>query len=116
MADFVFNPRRSPRAPVRCRAEVTGTDGERWVTETEDVGPRGCQIVAPHRRPLKESLLLHISAEGVARTLRVGGKVAWISAAEPWRLGVAFVEQDAAVATDWFDGLVAKNPALAAYR
>jgi hypothetical protein len=116
MADFVVNPRRAPRAPVRCRAEITGTDGARWATETEDVGPRGCQIVAPHRRPRGEPLLLQIAAEGLARTLRVGGKVAWVSAAEPWRLGVAFADQDAAVAADWYDALVAKNPALAAYR
>jgi hypothetical protein len=116
MADFVFNPRRAPRAPVRCRADVTGTDGARWATETEDVGPRGCQIVAPHRRPLGEPLLLLVSAEGVSRSLRVGGKVAWISRAEPWRLGVSFSDQDAAVAADWYDSLLAKNPALAAYR
>jgi hypothetical protein len=116
MADFVFNPRRAPRAPVRCRADVTGTDGARWATETEDVGPRGCQIVAPHRRPLGEHLLLLVSAEGVSRSLRVGGKVAWISRAEPWRLGVSFSDQDAAVAADWYDALLAKNPALAAYR
>jgi len=116
MADFVFNPRKAPRAPVRCRAEVAGADGARWTTETEDVGPRGCQIVAPHRRPVKETLLLVLAAEGVTRTLRVGGKVAWISASEPWRLGVAFAEQDAAVAADWFEALLAKNPALAAYR
>lgn len=116
MAEFVFNPRRAPRAPVRCRAEITGTDGSRWTSETEDVGPRGCQIVAPHRRPQGEPLLLLISTEGLSRTLRVGGKVAWISAAEPWRLGVAFAEQDAAVAVDWYEALLAKNPALAAYR
>lgn len=116
MADFVFNPRRAPRAPVRCRAEITGTDGARWTTETEDVGPRGCQVVAPQRRPSGEQLALVISAEGLTRTLRVGGRIAWVSAAEPWRLGVSYAEQDAAVAADWYEALVAKNPALAAYR
>jgi hypothetical protein len=116
MAEFVFNPRRTPRAPVRCRAEITGTDGERWTTETEDVGPRGCQVVAPHRRLLGEKLQLTVSTEGLSRQLRVGGKVAWISAAEPWRLGVAYAEDDAAVAVDWYEALAAKNPALAAYR
>src|SRR5512138_2360050 len=116
MADFVLNPRRSPRAPVRCRAEISGADGARWSTETEDIGPRGCQIVAPHRRASGEQLLLVVQAEGLARTLRVGGKVAWVSGAEPWRLGVAFADQDAAVAADWYEALLAKNPALAAYR
>jgi hypothetical protein len=116
MADFVFNPRKAPRAPVRCRTDVTGADGSRWSAETEDVGPRGCQIVAPTRRPMGEALVLQITTEGLSRTLRVGGKVAWASRAEPWRLGVAFAEQDMAVAADWYDALVAKNPALAAYR
>jgi len=116
MADFVLNPRRAPRAPVRCRAEVTAANGARWATETEDVGPRGCQIVAPHRLPSGEPLTMVIASEGMTRTLRAGGKVAWISPAEPWRLGVAFAEQDAAVAADWYEALVAKNPALAAYR
>ncbi|HSM92653.1 MAG TPA: PilZ domain-containing protein [Anaeromyxobacteraceae bacterium] len=116
MADFVFNPRRAPRAPVRCRAEIAGTDGERWVTETEDVGPRGCQIVAPRRRPLGERLQISVSADGLARKLRVDGKVAWVSAAEPWRHGVAFAESDARAAVEWYEALVAKTPALAAYR
>lgn len=116
MADFVINPRKGPRAPVRCRADVTGTDGSRWTSETEDVGPRGCQIVAPHRRPRGEQLLLLISTEGMSRSLRVAGRIAWVSAAEPWRLGVAYADQDAAVAADWYDALVAKNPALSAYR
>src|SRR5512145_2738934 len=109
MADFVFNPRRGPGAPVRWRADITGTDSSRWTTETEDIGPRGCQIVAPHRRPLGEALLLLVTAEGLSRTLRVAGKVAWVSGAEPWRLGVAFTDQDAAVAADWYDALVARN-------
>ncbi|MGB8930651.1 MAG: PilZ domain-containing protein [Anaeromyxobacteraceae bacterium] len=116
MADFVFNPRRAPRAPVRCRAEIAGADGARWESETEDVGPRGCQIVAPHRRPLGEPLQLTLSADGLPRTLSVGGKVAWIGAAQPWRLGVAYAEQDAAVAIDWYDALAERTPELAAYR
>lgn len=116
MAEFILNPRKAPRAPVRCRADLTGTDGARWTSETEDVGPRGCQVVAPHRRPRGEQLLLLISTEGLSRSLRVGGRIAWVSAAEPWRLGIAFSEQDAAVAADWYDALVAKNPALSAYR
>jgi hypothetical protein len=116
MAEFILNPRKAPRAPVRCRADLTGTDGSRWTSETEDVGPRGCQVIAPHRRPRGEQLLLLISTEGLSRSLRVGGRIAWVSAAEPWRLGIAFAEQDAAVAADWYDALVAKNPALSAYR
>lgn len=116
MADFVFNPRRAPRAPLRCRAEITGTDGSRWSTETEDIGPRGCQIVAPHRRPKGEQLQLQVAIEGIARNLRVAGAVAWVSGSEPWRLGVSFAEQDSAAALAWYEALLAKNPALAAYK
>jgi hypothetical protein len=116
MSDFVFNPRRAPRAPVRCRAEVASASGARWSTETEDVGPRGCQIVAPARLPQGEPLSLVITTEGFSRSLRVGGTVAWASGSEPWRLGISYVESDSAVARDWYDALVAKNPALAAYR
>jgi hypothetical protein len=116
MADFVFNPRRGPRASMRCRADVTATNGARWTSETEDIGPKGCQIVAPGRLARGDSLLLLVTAEGLSRSLRVGGTIAWISPSEPWRLGIAFAEQDGAVATAWFDSLVAKNPALAAYR
>jgi hypothetical protein len=116
MADFVFNPRRAPRAPVRCRAEVAAGNGARWTAETEDVGPRGCQIVAPQKLAAGELVNLLITTEGLSRKLSVGGKVAWISPTEPWRLGIAYAEQDAAVSADWYDALVAKNPALAAYR
>ena len=48
MPDYVFNPRRSPRAPVRCQAQVVTAQGS-VQAETEDVGMRGVQVVTPRQ-------------------------------------------------------------------
>jgi hypothetical protein len=112
---FVVNPRRAPRAPIRCsvRAEAQGTT---WQAETEDVGPHGCQLVAP--APLARGLGLHltISAPAVGAPLQLAAQVAWVSSHSPWRVGVAFEPPARPVATRWFEQLLAAHPGLASLR
>ncbi|MGB8932610.1 MAG: hypothetical protein WCC48_15305, partial [Anaeromyxobacteraceae bacterium] len=50
--------------------------------------------------------------ERVSDPLWVGGRIAWAADAPPWRVGIAFSDQDEDVAARWFDRLVAAFPGL----
>lgn len=115
MTDFIVNPRRAPRAPSRCRVRAQAT-GSAWDSETEDVGPHGCQLVAPAPLARGAPLALALAGQGVKEPLSARGKVAWVSSQPPWRIGVSFDEGDRAKATRWFDLLVAARPGLGNFR
>jgi hypothetical protein len=115
VTDFIVNPRRAPRAPSRCRVRVQ-TASTTWDAETEDVGPHGCQLVAPAPLQRGTPLQLALAGPGVSEPLQVGGKVAWVSSQPPWRLGVSFDGMSRPAATRWFDLLVAARPGLGNFR
>lgn len=115
MAEFIVNPRRAPRAPARCRTAVFSQDGP-FECETEDVGSRGCQLVAPRRVRKGEKVELHLTNGKLDPPLRVRGTVAWVSPQAPWRLGIAFDEESVPGAARWFERLVAAHPGLGAFR
>jgi hypothetical protein len=111
VSDFLVNPRRAPRAPSRCRANVQ-IPGATWATETEDIGPHGCQLVVPKPLPRGLAIQVAVTSPLVAAPLQAAGKIAWVSSQPPWRLGVAFAEAARAGASRWFDSLVAASPGL----
>jgi hypothetical protein len=115
MAEFILNPRRTPRAPVRCRAEVAGPHGP-FESDTEDIGSMGCQVVSPRVVRKGDGLYLSITNEKVAERLEVSGRVAWVAAQAPWRVGVAFDEGCLSRSARWFDRLLSAYPGLAGYR
>ena len=115
MTDYIVNPRRAPRAPSRCRARVQA-QGQAWEAETEDIGPHGCQLVAPAPLPRGAALQLAVLAPGAREALRLAGRVAWVGSQPPWRLGISFDEAARPSATRWFDALVAGNPGLGNFR
>lgn len=112
---FIVNPRRTPRAPARCRVTATASAGI-FQAETEDLGAHGCQLVSPRLARVGDLMQLEISNELVLGRLRVSGRVAWVGAHAPWRLGVAFEEPGLAQARDWFERLVVAHPGLGAFR
>ena len=112
---FVVNPRRSPRAPARCRAAVVSGAGV-LQAETEDVGAQGCQLVGAHLLRSGERVLLEISNELVTGALRVGGRIAWASGAAGGRAGVAYEVPAFPRAREWFERLVASHPGVGAFR
>lgn len=114
VAEFLQNPRRSPRAPLRCRTAVVSAHGSFEAT-TEDIGGHGCQLVSPKLVRKGEPVQLVVSHEA-AQPLRIGGRVAWASDRAPWRLGIAYDESALAQSQAWFDGLLARVPGLAAFR
>ena len=115
MSEYIVNPRRAPRAPSRCVTEVrTGDTG--FAAETEDIGPTGCQLVAPGALPRGQVVMLTFANSKVKGLLSVEGKVAWVSSRPPWRVGVAFGEKSRLSAQLWFERLVAAQPGLGGYR
>jgi PilZ domain-containing protein len=115
MAEFIVNPRRTARAPARCRAAVVSSAGS-FDAETEDIGSRGCQVVTPRHLKPGDAIELVIACEKVADPLKARGKVSWVSEQPPWRVGVAFDEPFVPSAERWFEKLVASQPRLGSYR
>lgn len=115
MAEFIQNPRRSPRAPVRCRANVVSAQGS-FEAATEDVGGHGCQLVSPRLVRKGEPIQLVLSHEVMSELLRVSGRVAWASERAPWRLGIAYDDAILGASQAWFDELLARVPDLGVFR
>jgi hypothetical protein len=115
MAEFIVNPRRAPRAPARCRAAVVHSQG-RFEAETEDIGSMGCQVVSPRAIRKGEPVELLVTNPRVDEPLGVVGRVAWVSAREPWRVGIAFDAGELEASARWFDRLLEAYPGLRGYR
>ncbi|MBK9517677.1 MAG: PilZ domain-containing protein [Anaeromyxobacter sp.] len=117
MTDYIVNPRRAPRAQSRCRVHVRiQAPAQVWDAETEDIGPHGCQLVAPAPQPRGTILLLEVQGPAAREPLRAAGRVAWVNSQPPWRLGVAFEQAARPTAARWFSALLADNPGLGNYR
>ena len=106
----VLNPRRAPRVPQRCTVEIRDRFAA-WKAETEDLGPRGCQLVTPRLAAPGRELQLQIRCDAIGRTIKATGKVVWTRAQEPSRLGVEF--QVAPSEAGWFDVLMLADPGAA---
>src|SRR5512142_1190587 len=115
MAEFIQNPRRSPRAPARCRTAVTSAQGTFEAT-TEDVGGHGCQLVSPRLVRRGEPIQLVLAHETMRDPLRVAGRVAWASDRAPWRLGIAYDEGALPASQAWFEELLTRVPGLSAFK
>ena len=116
MAEFIVNPRRSPRAPARCRAAVVSSTQGGFEAETEDIGSMGCQLVSPKQLRKGDLVNLHVTNEKVAEPLKISGRVAWVSPRAPWRVGIAFVEGSHKESARWFELLLSAYPGLGGYR
>ncbi len=113
--EFIENPRRSPRAPVRCEARVALREGGYWAGPTSDYGPYGCQVSAPLRLEPGSRLFLELVNERVPGPFQLSGRVAWSSKGPPWRSGIAFDEGSVAIAGRFFERLAAAYPGLDTY-
>jgi hypothetical protein len=115
MVEFIQNPRRSPRAPARCRVGVVSGQGT-FEAVTEDVGAHGCQLVSPRLVRKGEPVQLELAHGALKEPLRLAGRVAWASERAPWRLGIAFDESAHEDSTRWFERLLTSVPGLAPFR
>lgn len=115
MSEFILNPRRTPRAPVRCAARIALKEGGYWSSPTGDYGPKGCQLLAPSPLPLGSRIFLELLNERVDHPVQLAGRVAWTGKAPPWRTGVAFDAGSVPAATSFFDRLAAAYPGIDTY-
>ncbi|MGC3999693.1 MAG: PilZ domain-containing protein [Anaeromyxobacter sp.] len=115
MAEFIENPRRAPRAPVRCEARVALRDGGFWAAPTSDYGPRGCQVSSPQRLEPGSRLFIELVNERVPGPFQLCGRVAWASTDAPWRAGIAFDDASVVTANNFFERLTAAYPGLDTY-
>ncbi len=106
----VLNPRRAPRIPHRCVVEIRDRFAA-WKAETEDLGPRGCQLVTPRLAAPGREIQLQIRCDALGRTIKATGKVVWTRAQEPSRLGIEF--ETSRTEGGWFEPLLATVPGLA---
>ncbi|BDG03328.1 PilZ domain-containing protein [Anaeromyxobacter oryzae] len=106
----VPNPRRAPRVPVRLPVEVRHRFST-WRADTEDLGPRGCQLVTPRLVAPGRDVKLRIDCAVIGREVRVAGTVIWSRPQAPSRLGVAFDASETDRA--WFETLLEADPAAA---
>jgi hypothetical protein len=115
VGEFLVNPRKSPRAPARCRARIQVTDAA-WEAPTEDVGPHGCKVIVPRALTPGTRVQVALRSDDVPEPLVVAGRVAWVAASAPHRAGIAFVEGALVASTRWFDQLLSAHPELSAAR
>jgi hypothetical protein len=107
-AEWIVSPRRAPRSHARCRAHVLAPGGP-FDTGTEDIGSRGCQIIAPRAVGRGAPLELSIASDRLPDSLRVQARVAWASTDAPFRLGVAFDDAALDRTERWVERLVAAS-------
>jgi hypothetical protein len=109
---YIVNPRRAPRAPVRCEGRVALREGGYFPAPTSDYGPRGCQVIAPREVPAGQRLFVELRNERVGGPVQLSGRVAWVAKEPPWRMGVAFDPGSLPFADRFFERLAAAYPGI----
>jgi hypothetical protein len=111
VTDYISNPRRTLRLPLRCAARVEsyGADSD---GHTEDLGGRGCRLVLPTQLADDAHVRLHLACAGTPDPLSVGAVVVWSELGPPCRHGLDFDEEDRPRAEAWFDDLAAGHSEL----
>jgi hypothetical protein len=112
---FIENPRRAPRAPVRCEGRIALREGGYFPSPTSDYGPRGCQVVSPQAVPAGQRVFVELRNERIEGPVQLSGRVAWIAKEPPWRMGVAFDLGSHPFADRFFERLAAAYPGIDTY-
>jgi hypothetical protein len=115
MPEFILNPRRAPRAAVRCEARIALREGGFWASPTSDYGPRGCQVLSPVRLEPGSRIFVELLNERVPAPVGLAGHVAWTAREAPWHMGIAFDGGSAGAASGFFDQLTAAYPGIDTY-
>ncbi len=112
MSDSVLNPRRNPRAPIRCTARVALRLETLLASDVLDYGPGGCQLELPGPIERGARVYVELVNEGVPVAAVLTGHVAWSSQAAPWRAGVSFDDDvlTTRAAREFFEQLGAAHP------
>lgn len=115
MTVLIQNPRRAPRAPVRCEARIALEDGGFWASPTSDYGPRGCRVVSPLPVVPGARVSVQLVNERVPGVVELAGRVAWTTREPPGHAGIAFDAVSFDAAGGFFDHLAAAYPGMDPY-
>lgn len=115
MTVVIQNPRRAPRAVVRCEARIALEDGGFWSSSTSDYGPRGCRVVSPLQVAPGARVSVLLANERVRGTVELAGRVAWTTRGAPGQAGIAFEAASFGAAGGFFDHLAAAYPGMDPY-
>jgi hypothetical protein len=110
MSSDIVEPRRAPRAALRCRVELRHRLST-WVAHTEDLGPAGCQLVTERLVEPGREVRLSIACPALGREVSAAGRVVWQRREAPSRLGVVF--DRASTERGWFEALLRADEAVA---
>jgi hypothetical protein len=88
MAEYVYNPRRAPRAVIGCEANVVRASGSSFAGSVIDLGPTGLQLATPGPLAPGESIRLELRNRELPGATTLRGRVVWIEAQAPFRAGV----------------------------
>jgi hypothetical protein len=113
MPEFVFNPRRAPRALIGCEAQVLREGGGSFAGPVVDYGPTGCQVVTPAPLVPRERVVLEVRNPAVPHASILRGRIVWSSAEPPYRSGVEFEPDSQDAAAMLYGHLGAAHPDLA---
>ena len=113
MTDYIRNPRRFPRIPVRCEMRVALGSGGFVAAQTAVVGPGGCGGETARGLPLDARVFVELRSDRIQGARLLTGRVVWAARAAPWRWGIAYDRECLGVAAALFEELAAAHPELA---
>jgi hypothetical protein len=105
VSEYIENPRRAPRAPIRFDARLAVRDGGFFEAETSDYGPGGCQLPTPVPLPTGARVFVELSHAATPAPCCFSGRVAWTRTDPEPRAGIAFDDGSAPPASRLFDHL-----------
>lgn len=112
MIDCIQNPRRAPRAAVALVARASLTSGRAWHSPTVDLGPGGCQLVAPVPCEEGQRIFLELRGAALPEPKWLTGDIAWVDLGPERRIGVEFDAVSRPAAANVFERLSASSPHL----
>ncbi|HSM92873.1 MAG TPA: PilZ domain-containing protein [Anaeromyxobacteraceae bacterium] len=110
--EYVYNPRRAPRALVGCEAHVQREVGTSFGGTVIDCGPSGVQLVTPAPLGVGERVVLELRSPALSGVRVLRGRVAWSAAEPPFRAGVHFDAAALDEAALLYGHLAAAHPEL----
>jgi hypothetical protein len=116
MPEYIENPRRAPRTPVRCDARVALGDGGFFAAATIDVGRGGCQVPTPTPLNPGARVFLELAHSNTPVPFRSSGRVAWARSGPAPRAGIAFDDASAAPAARLYGHVAEATPEVAPVR
>lgn len=108
--EYIENPRRAPRAAVRCEARVALRDGGFFAVGTTECGPGGCQVTTPAPLEPGARVFLELDHASTPVPFRLSGRVAWAKADPTPRAGIAFDAPSAALAARLYSQVTVAEP------